>query len=169
MWSHCATLQWRHKEHHGVWNHRRLVCLFSRLYKLTSKHQSPRYKFVLCSKDYISRLNSTSVTEQYINIWLITWDWKGDPFGYNSRYGIRHDGDLSCTWWRHQLETVSALLAIYAGNSQVTCEFPTQRPVTRSFDVFFDLHLNKRFSKQWWGWWFETPSCSLWRHCNAGL
>ena len=44
-------------------------------------------------------------------------------------------------------------------------EFPTQRPVTRSFDVFFDLRLNKRLSKQPWGWWFETPSLSLWRHC----
>ena len=46
-------------------------------------------------------------------------------------------------------------------------EFPTQRPVTRSFDVFFDLRLNKRLSKEPWGWWFETPSWSLWRHCNG--
>ena len=46
-------------------------------------------------------------------------------------------------------------------------EFPTQRPVTRRFDVFFDLRLNKRLSKQPWGWWFETLSWSLWRHCNA--
>ena len=46
-------------------------------------------------------------------------------------------------------------------------EFPTQRPVTRSFDVLFDLRLNKRLSKQSWGWWFETLSCSLWRHCNV--
>ena len=45
-------------------------------------------------------------------------------------------------------------------------EFPTQRPVTRSFDVFFDLRLNKRLSKQPWGWWFETPSWSLWCQCN---
>ena len=44
--------------------------------------------------------------------------------------------------------------------------FPAQRPVTRSFDVFFDLRLNKRLSKQPWGWWFETPSWSLWRQCN---
>ena len=70
------------------------------------------------------------------------------------------------TWWRHQMETFSALLAICVGNSPVTGEFPAQRPVTRSFDVFFDLHLNKRLSKQWWGWWFETPSLPLWRHCN---
>ena len=46
-------------------------------------------------------------------------------------------------------------------------EFPAQRPVTRSFDVFFDLRLNKRLSKQPWGWWFETPAWSLWRHRNA--
>ena len=40
--------------------------------------------------------------------------------------------------------------------------------MTRSFDVFFDLRLNKRLSKQSWSWWFETrPSCPLWRHCNV--
>ena len=52
------------------------------------------------------------------------------------------------------------------GNSPVIGEFPAQRPVTRSFNIFFDLRLNKRLSKQWWGWWFETPSRPLWRHCN---
>ena len=46
-------------------------------------------------------------------------------------------------------------------------EFPAQTPVTRSFDVFFDLRLNKRLSKQWWGWWFETLSHPLWRHRNV--
>ena len=39
------------------------------------------------------------------------------------------------------METFSALLAICAGNSPVPGEFPAQRPVTRSFDVFFDLRL----------------------------
>ena len=72
-------------------------------------------------------------------------------------------------WWRHQMETFSALLALCAGNSPVSGEFPAQRPVTRSFDVFFDLHLNKRLSKKWWGWWFETPVRPLWRHCNAAV
>ena len=66
-------------------------------------------------------------------------------------------------WWRHQMETFSELLAICAENSPVTGEFPEQMPVTRSFDVFFDL----RLSKQSWGWWFETPSRPLWRHCNV--
>ena len=53
------------------------------------------------------------------------------------------------------------------GISPVTGEFPAQRPMTRSFDVFFDLCLNERLSKQWRGWWFETPSCPLLRHCNG--
>ena len=70
-------------------------------------------------------------------------------------------------WWRHQMETVSALLALCAGNSPVTGEFPSKRPVTRSFDVFFDLRLNKRLSKQSRRRWFETPSRSLWRHCKV--
>ena len=73
------------------------------------------------------------------------------------------------TWWRHQMETFSALLAICAGNSPVPGEFPAQRPVTRSFDVFFDLRLNKWLSKQSWGWWFDTLSCPLWRHRNDKL
>ena len=65
---------------------------------------------------------------------------------------------------RHQMETFSVLLALCAGNSPVTSEFPLQRPVTRSFDVFFDLGLNKLLSKRLWLWWFEMPSRSLWRH-----
>ena len=59
-------------------------------------------------------------------------------------------------WWRHQMETFSVLLVLCAGNSP---EFPSQRPVVRSFDVFFDLRLNKRLSK--------TPSGRWWRHCNV--
>ena len=74
---------------------------------------------------------------------------------------------IEVPWWRHQMETFSALLAICAGNSPVPGEFLAQRPVTRSFDVFCDLRLNKRLSKHSWGWWFETPPWSLWRHRNA--
>ena len=70
------------------------------------------------------------------------------------------------TWWRHQMETFSALLALCAGDSPVTGEFPAQRLVTWSFDVFSDIRLNKRLSKQSWGWWLEMPSSSLWHHCN---
>ena len=65
------------------------------------------------------------------------------------------------------METFSGLLPLCAGNSPVTGEFHAQRPVTRSFGVFFHLSLNKRLGKQWRDWWFETPSRPLWRHCNA--
>ena len=70
------------------------------------------------------------------------------------------------SWWRNQMETFSALLVICEGNSPTPGEFPGQRPVTRRFDVLFDLRPNKRLSKQWWGWWFETLPNPLWRHCN---
>ena len=71
------------------------------------------------------------------------------------------------SWWRYQMETFSALLALCAGNSPVTGEFHAQRPVTRSFDIVFDLHLNERLSKQSRGWWYETLLRSLWRHRNV--
>ena len=62
------------------------------------------------------------------------------------------------SWWRHQMETFSALLALCVGNSLVTSEFPSQWPVMQCFDVFFDLRLNSKQSRRWW---FETPSCSF--------
>ena len=63
---------------------------------------------------------------------------------------------------------IFVLLAFCAGNSPVTGEFPAQRSVKQSFEVFFDLHLKQQLSKQWAHLWFETPSCSLWRHCYEG-
>ena len=81
-----------------------------------------------------------------------------------------HQGRFDIIWdcrdprWRHQLETFSALLALCEGNSPGTGEFPLQRPVTRNFEVFFDLRLNKRLNKHSRRWWFEMPSRPLWRH-----
>ena len=56
-----------------------------------------------------------------------------------------------------------------AGNSLVTGEFSSQRPVTRSFDIFFDLRLNERLSKRYRRWWFGTLSRSFWRHGNVWM
>ena len=119
------------------------------------------------------------------------YPWSHKPAGTNIDRSFRHcriewhlaqlhwymtTADL----WNHahddvinEMETFSASLAICAGNSPVPGEFPAQRPVTRSFDVFFDLRLNKRLIKQSRGWWFETLSrhrndkrevLVLWRH-----
>ena len=55
------------------------------------------------------------------------------------------------------METFSALLAICVGNSPVHGEFPAQRPMMRSFDVFFDLRLNN-------GWVNNREAGDLRRH-----
>ena len=77
-----------------------------------------------------------------------------------------------CSIWRLPMMTSSngnifRVTGPLCGEFTGPGEFHTQRPVTRSFAVFFDLRLNKRLSKQPWGWWFETLSWSLWRHRNA--
>ena len=70
------------------------------------------------------------------------------------------------SWWRLQMELFSALLALCGGIHRSPVDSPhTQRPVTRGFDVFFHLSLNKRLSKQ--SILFETPWRSLWRLCNV--
>ena len=100
----------------------------------------------------------------WINIWVNNRE-AGDLRRYRHHYDVIAVASLA--WWSHQMETLSALLALCAGNSPVTVEFPAQRPVKQNIDVFFDLCLNKWLSKQSWGWWFETPSRSLWHHCNG--
>ena len=112
-------------------------------------HQTERYwSHYFIFIDNINTIGSHNNAVQYNMIFHAALQW------------LKH------SWWRHQMETFSALLAFCAGNSPINGEFPTQRPVTWSFDISFDLLLNKRLSKQSWGWWFETPSCPLWRHCN---
>ena len=60
-------------------------------------------------------------------------------------------------WWRHQMETYSALLV----NS------PHRGQWRGALMFSLICALNKRLSNQSWGWWYQTPSCSLWRHCNG--
>ena len=98
-------------------------------------------------KDYFQLINM--ICRLYYRYW------------YTVPHAIFSHGDV-IVW-----KLFRALLALCARNSPVTGEFPPQRPVTRSFHVFFDLRLNERLGKQSWGWWFETSSRSLWRHCNG--
>ena len=83
--------------------------------------------------------------------------------------------DLQPPWWRGPVgshddvikwKTFLRYCPYVRGIHRSPVNFSSQRPVTRSFDVFFDLRLNKRFSKQSWGRWFEMTSRSLWRRCN---
>ena len=68
-------------------------------------------------------------------------------------------------WWRQQMETFSALLALCAGIHRSPVNSP-HKGQCRGALMFLDLRLNKRLSKQWWGWWFETQLRPLWRHWN---
>ena len=61
--------------------------------------------------------------------------------------------------WKRQCMMTSSNGNIFRANGHLC-----KGPVTRGFDVFFDLRLNKRLSKQSWGWWFETLSRPFGRH-----
>ena len=70
-------------------------------------------------------------------------------------------------WWSLLVKHISESdLSLLVMKSPVRGKFPTQRPATRSFDVFFDLRLNKRLIKQSRSWLFETLSCPLWCQRN---
>ena len=101
-------------------------------------------------------------------------------YGYNNdipvkvsycAFHLRDKTAIACSWWRHQTETFSASLdlcnAFCEVNPPITGGLHSQRPVRRSFDVFFDVPRNKRLSKQSKCWWFGTPRRSLWRHCEV--
>ena len=124
-----------------------------------------------CSAWDIARVDLTFYHYSFISLfnfgklwYALGWCCFTFPYAINIWCYTAIGCDMS--WWRHQMETFSALLAICAENSPASGEFPAHRPVTRSFHVFFDLCLNKRLRKQSWGWWFETSSRPLWRHGN---
>ena len=107
------------------------------------------------------------------HIWVTRFQWWVD---YNDCDNFAADTCINT--WRpeqngHRLHddvlklNISVLLALCERNPPVTGRVPSQRLVTQSFDCFFDLCLNKRLSKQLRRKWFETPSGSLWRHCNV--
>ena len=74
---------------------------------------------------------------KHLWVWVWVWVWVVTLKGVGKIEHYRNNKTQQRTnpWWRHQMETFSALLAICAGNSPVIGEFPSQRPVTRSFDV----------------------------------
>ena len=79
-------------------------------------------------------------------------------FNWVAQKMLKRRGHDDVIKWKHFPRYWPFVRGIHPG------EFPAQRPVTRSCDVFFDLRLNKRLNKQSWGWWFETLSRPSWRH-----
>ena len=70
------------------------------------------------------------------------------------------------SWWRYQIKHFPHCWPFVTG---IHHSLASQRPVTQSFDVLFDLRLNKQLSKQSRRQWFEMPSPSLSHHCNGNF
>ena len=122
--------------------------------------------FYLSYEIYHYETNKSSFCEILVIAWLPSRQPVAKISSICPHFHHTHDDVIK---WKHFPRYWPFVRGIHRwpGNSPVNGEFPTQRPVTRSFDVFFDLHPNERLSKQSWGWWVETLSRSLWRHCNA--
>ena len=122
------------------------ICFVVHQYHLTKRIIAGEIRCVMAQSHRICRSTATALRQNKSN----DMNW---PFA--AKYDYSHSA-----WWRHQMETFPR----YRPFVKV---FPAQRPVTRSFDVFFDHSLDKRLSKQSRGWWFETQSHPLWSHCNG--
>ena len=119
---------------------------------------SIRYRFLLEINNKIQKeyCNQVSRAQIILNNTSTLWSrFRTRSYGI---YGVHHDYVIK---WKH----FPRYWLFVRGIRRSPVNSP-QRPVTRSFDVFFDLRLHTRLSKQWWGWWFEAPSRPLWRHCN---
>ena len=147
-------LLWQNVINHLIFPAQSMCLVLRRLHKARDK-QTAFCKLGIMSHHVLSEdgiLLDSSMTDRSTELWPESFNWIV----------------TGSAWWRHEMETFSAILAISAGNSPVPSgEFPAQRPVTRRFDVFFDLRLNKRLSKQSRGRWFETLPRPLWRHSNG--
>ena len=156
------SLLWRHNRCDGVSNHRPYDCLLNRLFRRRSKKASKLRVTGLCgvcvcvcgggggdspvTGEFPAQLASSA--ENASIWWVITTTSLSWPID------TRCNPDMM----------TSSNVNVFRVTGHLCGEFPTQRPVTRSFDVFFDLRLNKRLSKQSWGWWFhcnESSRCTM--------
>ena len=146
--------------------HGRFFRVTGPLWPVHSPHKGP----VMRSLTFLWR-NSVYDVKQTVE-WLVTWDYMTVMWRHCNDWPLleHHDTRQSVNAchddvikWNHFPRYWPFAQEIHRSRWIPR----TQRPVTRSFDVFFDLRLNKRLSKQPWGWWFETPPWSLWRQCNV--
>ena len=164
------TLQWHHDERNGISNHGHLNCLLNCLFRDRSNKILKLCITGLC--EGYPPVTGGFLSQRASYVENVSMWWRHHVTEVNNVSQIRlpqFSSHKVWSWRHHQMETFSALLAICAGNSPVPGEYPTQRPVTQSFDFFFDLCPNKWLSKQSRVWWFEMPSHPLWRHCYGSM
>ena len=143
------ALLWHHNGHDGISNHWHLDCLLKRLFRADQRKQQ----------------SALSLAFVYS---LVTGEFPAQRASNAKNVSI---------WWHHHGVVANfPMMTSSNGNIfSVTGKFTGDRWIPRTkdsdagFDVFFDLHLNKRLRKQSWGWWFEMPSCPLWGHCNCNV
>ena len=157
----------------------RLTIVYSAVYSGTDqrKHQSSAlfelYTFTLeIFRNHYKIISLSVFTWDLIPLNSICPSWGhlaggSFPGTRQGAWGMWNNVYIPCTMVAWSNENIFCVTGHFC--REFTGEFPTQRPVTRSFDVFVDLHLNKRLSKQSCGWGIETPSRPLWRHSNESI
>ena len=147
-----TSLQWRHNGHHGISNHQPHDCLLNRLFKPQIKKTSKLGVTGLCEGN--SPVTGWFSAQRPVTRKMFLFD------------------DVIMMKWYFRFPSVVILSDRRKAGSNQSCSInamttaDVSAPVTQSFDGFFDLYLNKRLSKQSRCRWLETPSRSLWRHCN---
>ena len=176
-----TSLQWRRNERDSVSNRQPCDCLLNCFSGRRSKKTSKLRVTGLCEGN--SPVTDEFPAQKAYNAENVSIWWRhhigcwgpGDVWtaGINSHgismFLLQHSDfstrkcyilglwlDNLFAWWRYQMETVSALLAFCAGNSPVTSEFPSQRPVTRRFDDLISAWIN--------GWVHNRGAGDLRRH-----
>ena len=155
------TIPWRHNEHDGVSNHQPHDCLLNLWFRRRSKKTSKLRVIGLCggnspvTGEFPAQMASNAEND---SIW-----WRHHERHRGCTYIIKYHTTYRFFLWGKQL--THSMMTSSNGNifrvtgllcGEFTDEFPSQRPMTQSSDVFFDLCLNERLSRQWRGWWFET-------------
>ena len=158
MRSNLRCIRLTSQERHRLLNHRQFDYLFYSLLRPTTKKTSDSALLALCEGN--SPFSDRFPSEKASDTESLSVSW---------RYHVRSDFGplLACFMMTSSNGNIFRVTGPLCGEFTGPGELPAQRPVTRSFDVFFDLHPNKRLSKQWRGWWFETQPCPLWRHRNV--
>ena len=166
----CHPLQWRYNGHDSISNHQPHNCLFNHLFRRRSKKTSKLHVTGLCAIPHTNgQLRGKCfhlMTSSCIGITVLKF--KIFHFWFQSYEDILHHKKIRFIQTHDDVKRKHFLWYWPLwGNSAITSKFPSQRPVTQSFDVVFDRCLNKQLSKQLRRQWFEMPSCSLLSHCDV--
>ena len=127
------TLRWRHDEHHGASNHRRLDCLLKRLFRRRSKKTSNFYVAGLCEGNppVTSGFSSERASNaKNVSIWWRHHDRNGMLPGVWSRQwlpGIMYRSD--CCWTLLWIQSVNYLELSSLLFCMLLCDFNNEVPL----------------------------------------